>query len=134
MTAEDANVEVVQRLYEAWNGGDIAAALELIDPEIEVETSSGRLTEGSYRGYAGLTQVMDDFWGEFDERRTDLKECIPVGDAVATSVLHVARGRASGATVEMPHYQVWTLRDGKVVRWRMFGTWPEALEAARLSA
>jgi ketosteroid isomerase-like protein len=31
------NVEIVRRLYEAYARGDFAAALELLDPEIEIE-------------------------------------------------------------------------------------------------
>jgi hypothetical protein len=33
----------------------------------------------------------------------------------------------------MWHHHVWTLRDGKVVRWQMFLNGEEALEAAGLS-
>jgi hypothetical protein len=44
-----------------------------------------------------------------------------------------ARGKTSGAEVDMRRGQVLTLRDGKVVRWRLFRTKEEALEAVGLS-
>ena len=41
-------------------------------------------------------------------------------------------GGASGAAVERELGEVFTLRDGKVVRVRLYGSWAEALEAAGL--
>ena len=126
------NVEIVRHLYAAWNRGDYPSALALIDPEIEVEGMAGGLNEGTYRGHAGLSKLLEDFWNQFDDRRSEVEECIPAGDNVFTSVLFHGRGRGSGIDVEMRQWQVWTLRDGKAVRWRYFAARQEALEAAGL--
>jgi len=45
---------------------------------------------------------------------------------------YVARGKASGVEVDARGGHVWTLRAGRVVRWQVFGTKQEALEAAGL--
>jgi ketosteroid isomerase-like protein len=129
----EENVEVVRRLYAAWNRGDYPSALALIDPEIEAESRYSGFVKGTYRGHAGLYKLLEDFWNQFDDRRSEVEECIPAGDDVFTSVLFHGRGRDSGADVEMRQYQVWTLRDGKAVRWRYFADRQEALEAAGLS-
>jgi hypothetical protein len=42
------------------------------------------------------------------------------------------RGKRSGLEIDMPAWQVWTLRDGKVVGWRIFRTKRQALDAAGL--
>jgi ketosteroid isomerase-like protein len=44
-----------------------------------------------------------------------------------------ARGRSSGAVVERREWHVWTLRDGKLWRLRIYVTEAEALEAVGLS-
>ena len=44
----------------------------------------------------------------------------------------VAQGRGSGAPVEAMIYNVWTVRQGKAVRVRGYGSRSEALEAAGL--
>jgi hypothetical protein len=44
-----------------------------------------------------------------------------------------ARGKTSGVEVDMRHWHVWTLRDGKAVRWRVLSTRAEALEAVGMS-
>jgi ketosteroid isomerase-like protein len=49
------------------------------------------------------------------------------------TVHYYGRGKASGVEVEMRHWHVWTLRDGKAVRWRVLNARGEALEAVGLS-
>jgi ketosteroid isomerase-like protein len=127
------NVDLVRSLYAAWNTGDYRRALALIDPEIEVESVAGSISAGTYRGHAGLSQLLEEFWSQFDDRRSEVKEYIPTGDDVVTSVLHYGRGKKSGIEVEMYHWHQWTLRDGKVVRWRLFSDRREAFEAAGLA-
>jgi uncharacterized protein len=129
----DANVEIVRRIFGAWNRGDNAAALALIDPEIEIEARHESFHAGTYRGHRGMYELLQDFWSRFDDRRSDVKELIPEGNDVVVSVLFHGRGKSSGIEVEMSHWQVWTVRDGKIVRWRTFATRQEALEAAGLA-
>jgi ketosteroid isomerase-like protein len=42
------NMEIVRRLYERWGRGD--AALDLLDPEIEIAMPVGRPDEQRYHG------------------------------------------------------------------------------------
>src|SRR5215207_6559395 len=111
------NVEVVRAMYRAWNRGEYSTALESIDDEVEVDAALGQLLDGPYRGHAGVRKLLEGFWDSFEEHRTDVEECIPVGDDVVVAVHHHARGKSSGVEVEMLGGQVWTLRDGKAVRW-----------------
>jgi ketosteroid isomerase-like protein len=47
------NVEIVRALFDRWNRGETAAALELIDPEIEVEATIRLFdVDEVYRGHA----------------------------------------------------------------------------------
>jgi ketosteroid isomerase-like protein len=125
----------VERVSESWSRRDYATALGLIDPDIEIEVSSGgvgTVLAGNYRGHAGLSKLLEDFWGEFEHGRTEVEECIPAGDNVFASVRHHGRGKTSGAEVETQGRHVWTVRDGKAVRWRLFASRDDALEAAGL--
>jgi hypothetical protein len=45
---------------------------------------------------------------------------------------HFARGKSSGVEVDMRNWQIFTLRGGRVVRYRLFSTREQALEAAGL--
>jgi len=51
---------------------------------------------------------------------------------VVVEVHERGEGKGSGVPFEQTHTQVWTLRDGKLVRWRLFTDRAEALEAVGL--
>jgi ketosteroid isomerase-like protein len=126
------NVQVVRELYDAWNRRDYAAAQAAFDPEIEVEMSTESVLDGTYRGYSGLTELMR-FWGAFADFRSDIQEVLAAGDDVFITVRHYGRGKSSGVEVQMENWQVFTVRDGRIVRYRIYGTRRHALEAAGLS-
>ena len=52
-----------------------------------------------------------------------------VGNQVAVVLRYTARGRSSGVEVEGRESALWTLRDGRVVRYAWFHDPQEALEA-----
>ena len=80
------------------------------------------LTPGNEREAAGSELLSND-----------VEEWIDAGDEVI-AVMHIrARGRRSGVPVERREWDVWTLRDGKLWRLRIYATKSEALEAVGLS-
>src|SRR5215207_2124203 len=110
----EEKVELVQSILEAWNGGDYAAALEHVAPEIKTESHLGGDIDGTYEGIAGLQKWLAGFWSSFADFHTEIDECI-AGDAeVAIFAHHYGRGRGSGIEVEMSNWQVFTVRDGKI--------------------
>ena len=125
------NVQIVRELFDAWNRRDYAAAQAAFDPEIEVEMSAESVLDGTYRGYSGLTELMR-FWGAFADFRSDVEEVLTAGDDVFITVHHYGRGKSSGIGVQMKNWQVFTVRDGRIVRYRIYGTRSNALEAAGL--
>lgn len=130
MSAE--NVEVIRGMFEAWNRRDFATAQEAWAPEIEIEMSLDSIMDGTYRGYEGLAEVMR-FWGAFAEFRSDVREARPVGDQVLITAHHFGRGKGSGVDVEMENWQVFTLRDRRIIRYEVYADRQKALEAAGLS-
>jgi ketosteroid isomerase-like protein len=131
------NVEIVRRLIEgghqALSQGNYTPWLESVDPEIEVEAALGGDLDGTYRGLPDLAQMLEAFWGEFEDARTEIEECFPAGDHVVLGVRFYGRGKSSGVEIDWPAWHVWTLRDGKAVHWRLIRTKREALEAVGLS-
>jgi ketosteroid isomerase-like protein len=61
-----------------------------------------------------------------------VEETIDAGDRVVLSAHHRGRGRGSGIKVDARFYEVYTLREGKIVRVDEFTERAEALEAAGL--
>jgi ketosteroid isomerase-like protein len=127
------NVELLQSFVEAWNRGDYAAALELVAPEIEVESNLGGDFDGTYEGIAGAQKWLAGFWGSFVDSHAEIEDYIARGDEVVMSIHLYGRGKGSGVRVEMHIWPVCTVREGKIMRYRLFRTKPDALEAAGLS-
>jgi hypothetical protein len=59
-------------------------------------------------------------------------ELIDAGNDVVALVRVAARGRASEAEVFYEHAQLWSLRDGLVVKMRVFAKSTDAMRAAGL--
>jgi ketosteroid isomerase-like protein len=134
------NVEIVRRLIEARHPGMTPTSefpdpeiVELLDPDIEVDAALGGDLDGNYRGLGELAEMLQAFWGEFEDARTEIEECLPAGDHVVLGVRFYGRGKSSGVKIDWPAWHVWTLRDGKAVHWRLVRTRREALEAVGLS-
>jgi ketosteroid isomerase-like protein len=133
MAVSVENVEIVRRLIEAWDRGDYSAALASIDPAIEVNVAYQSEFDGTYRGHAGLTELMGVFWTEFEGPSIEIEEAMPAGDDVVLRVRFSGRGKRSGIDVEAPAWHTWSLREGKAVRWQLFRTKQDALGVAGLS-
>ena len=127
------NVEVVRQAIEAFNEGDVEGSTAALAPEFEY-VATGRVpgAEGVYRGPEGWGRFLELFWGEFEEARIEIRDLIASDDHVVAAQTFRGRGKQSGAETSWDLWQVWTLRDGKVVRGQGFTSKEEALEAAGL--
>lgn len=123
------NVEVVRRAWEAYMGRDNEAALALYHPKIEADwTASGVPGFGVYRGMEGIQEMFRDWHTAFGEFSNEVEEWIDAGDHVIAMVRQHGRGRLSGVPVEMLEAHVWTIRDGKLWRLRVYPSRSQALE------
>jgi ketosteroid isomerase-like protein len=127
------NVELVRRGFEAFNRGDLDAAVADFSADCEY-IPSGAVPDAApvYRGPEGYKQFGRWLWEEFDDARIEVHELIDAGDQVMVSMTNQGRGRRSGAETSWHVWQVWTVRDGKVARGQGFTRKEEALEAAGL--
>jgi len=122
------NVEVVREAWDAYARGDYDRIAGFHDPHIVVVT----LEDGALYGNDAVLanyQRWDEAW---EGAKTTLEEVIGHGDRVFVAARFHARGRASGVEVETRLYEVYTVRDGKVLRIDEYATRDEAIEAAGL--
>jgi ketosteroid isomerase-like protein len=128
------NVDVVRRMLQAFNDGDIEALVAECDPAVEWEEQSIPGVEPLFLGHDGVrhwwaVQGVEEL-GYMKGRLDGVRE---TDDTVIASVCFQGPGRRSGARVQMPVHLVLTFRDGKLVRRQVFLTLAEALEAVGLS-
>jgi ketosteroid isomerase-like protein len=123
------NVEVVRELYRrAEEDGRFPD--ELLDDEIEWVNPADAVETGTRRGRDAFHAAMESTEEAFDRRTVEPQELIEAGDQVVLLCTWVVRGRGSGLERRQPQGHVWTLRDGKAVRFRWFNDQAEALKAA----
>jgi ketosteroid isomerase-like protein len=128
------NVEVVKRLYDAFNRDDFDAGLALCDSEVVIDRSNSIGPDAQiYRGHPGLEEFWSQWKRAWAETRWEIDECIDNGDNVVVLGRLHARGAASGVTVEANVSQVVVVRGGKVLSSKLFQSRSDALEAAGLS-
>jgi ketosteroid isomerase-like protein len=130
MTEE--NVEVVRRFYAAWSGDELPGPTELMNPEIEYVNPDRAVEPGTRRGLAAFSQAVEKVFEGWETWQMEPEQFRAVGDQVAVVVRYRGRGRGSGVEVEGRESALWTVRDGKVVRYAWFHGPADALEAAGL--
>ena len=124
------NVEAVRSISADWARGDYSS-VEWAHPDIELVGGDGAVT----RGIREVGRAWAAFLEAWDRFATVPEEIVDAGDErVLVWVRFQGRGRGSGAPVaDFSGAQVFTLRDGKVVRLELFTRRADALEAAGLS-
>ena len=127
------NVEFVRRGWEAYERGDLSAALATLSPDLVTYVAPPIHVAGTYHGPEGLLQLTLDWAEGFDELVVTAEEYIDAGDQVVTRVRHRASGAERGVPVETYVWYVWTVHEGKTVRADIFNDRGDALEAAGLS-
>jgi ketosteroid isomerase-like protein len=132
----EENVEAFKRGFEAINRGDVEAALEELDPDVEWHPAVQALVGGEatvYLGHAGVREMLRDLWEAFAVLDAEYPEIRDLGDRCVAIGRIRARGRESGAEIESPLGYVIDFKDGKAIRLRAYLDGDEALEAAGLS-
>ena len=100
-------------------------------PELPVQWSD---FETVYLGHEGVRMFWRTWFAAWETVDFEYEEFIDAGDQVLCILSQRMRGRTSGVELEWSSYaQLWTIRDGKVIRVQFFANREEALEAARLS-
>jgi ketosteroid isomerase-like protein len=128
------NVEIVRRCAEALDGREFTKLFEMLDADVEIDLSRNVFNADVYRGHSGVERWRDGIDEVWDDFHAMLDEIIDAGDDVFTAATIQGKGKESGVDVRMQVFQVWTLRDSKVVR--LVGGYrdrSEALEAVGLS-
>jgi ketosteroid isomerase-like protein len=126
------NVELVHRVYDAFNRRDLDDFLAFADPDVELTTRFMEM-EGDpfYRGHDGVREWWRTLLAVFPDFSAEVLEVRDFGDSVVIALRVRGHGVDSGAPVDEVVWQASKVRN---VTWaRNFGREAEALEAAGLA-
>lgn len=109
------NVDIVRSAYEAFGNGDTEALGRLLSPT-EWHEADGMPYGGVYNGFEA---IAGNVFGPINE---DVKgftarpdEVLDAGDQKVVSLGRYG-GQGANGPVDVPYAHVWTVQDGKIVR------------------
>lgn len=124
------NVEIVRRAFELkvlGRGGD--AELAAFHPDVVINS----VEEGPSYGLNAIRDNLERWTSVWEEPEATPEEIVDAGESMLVTARHRGRGRGSGISVDAYFHEVYTLRDGKIIRVDEFSDRSKALEAAGLS-
>ncbi|MDX6584045.1 MAG: uncharacterized protein QOI10_3229 [Solirubrobacterales bacterium] len=125
------NVEILRGAYEALSRGQVDAALQICDPDIECHLPEGGINTGTLRGRQALRAFLEGWIDALESFRFEPQQFFDGGDQVVVVLRVRGRGRSSGLEVDVRPAHLWTMRSGKGVRVQAF---PEREQKAALKA
>ena len=126
----EANVEALQRGYEALNRGDLSVVLELLDPDIEWHEPEPSPDAGTHTGRDSFERFFSSWIDSFDGFRVEPEQVVERDDKLIAVVHQSGRGRASGVQVDARLAHLWTIKDGRAIRWEAVANVDDALRGA----
>jgi ketosteroid isomerase-like protein len=121
--AKKGNGDLVQRFYTIFLAGDIEAVLQLLSPDFELMYSGPSLipAAGTWNGHEGFRNWAEAaLQGHLPPESVDFEEFIVQGDKVAVPGHVSLRVKTTRKTCETDFLHLFSVRDGKITRWRDF--------------
>ncbi len=116
------NKQRVMQAYDMYRNKDIAGILAMVDPQVEwVGYDSDYIPfAGSHHGKDEVAQFFQKLDAAQEVLRFEPRNFIAEGDKVAVTGTGSWRVKATGQSYDSPWAHVFTLRDGKIVRFEQF--------------
>jgi ketosteroid isomerase-like protein len=123
------DVELVRRIVDALNRGDLEGMLAEMHPDFEWRPLEASPAARVCRGHKQVREYVEDWLGTFESLRLELEDPAEVGERVVVTVNGRGRGRASGLELDSRFCQVWTVRDGMALAMEEHPTRDQAIAA-----
>ena len=132
MSAE--NVEIVRLGYDEFLAtGELVERITAPEFVWDMSTFHGWPERQTYEGPEGTREFLTDWVGAWEDWRLEVRELIDAGDDVVAILHQSGRSKTTGLEVDMDFAQVWTIKDGKQTRMRMYADPDEALREVGIS-
>ena len=125
------NAALLRHAVEDFNRAGIDSVLDLMHPEVEVVDLPHAPEGRHHRGHAAIAawfRSMEEVW---DRLRLDAEEVTELdGERVLAIVRFSGHARSSGMEIDQRVATVFTIHEGKTVRWQNYPTRDEAVADA----
>ena len=115
-------VQIARDSYAAFSRDDMDGVLADLDPAIEWQQAQGLPHGGTYHGIAEVRRnIFDpldrDWWVQFT---AEPEEFLDAGEEIVVLGRYRGLSKQTGRRLDVPFVHVWSIRDGKAVRFRQF--------------
>lgn len=111
-------LEIAEHIYARWNEGCLASLADRIDPEIELICDPLRPAESALHGIDGWNRWVARWEGGYKAMHVTTDGLIPIDrDHVLALVSIEATPTGGTRPLRWAAAHVWTMRDGRIVRW-----------------
>jgi ketosteroid isomerase-like protein len=140
---------VLRGMYDAFTRRDLDALLEGFHPEIEIDETEDLahaaallrvlgprfvVLSGNYRGREEVRRLAESLWEISDWFTAEPQEFIAAADCIIVALRMHARAKGTGLEGQADTAHVWTMKDGKGRRLRVYADTSKAHEAAQRTA
>jgi ketosteroid isomerase-like protein len=123
MMSEQQNVQAVQAMYAAFGNGDIPGLLAYISEDIvwQAHSPTDEALAVPFQGHAGVLQFFQLLDKTLRMDEFEPKDYIAQGDRVVALGHLKTTHRETGEVIRSEFAMLWTLKDGKAVRFFEYG-------------
>ena len=127
-------MQIVRRINEAFNRGDLDAMFAYYHPDLEWrDLQHAPDAPERLRGINAVGAYLEQWEDAFDDFTAEIEEYIDLGACVLTTTHWLGKGKDSGLVIDLHTVDVVEIADGKVVRITIgYSTKDEALDAEGL--
>jgi hypothetical protein len=115
------NVWLVKRIYDAFATGDVPAVVAAMSPDI-VWNEAENFPYADGNPYVGAEAILGGVFarigGEWDGFAVVSEQFLDAGDTVVMTGRYVGSHKATGQSMNPQVAHIWTVADGKVVRFQ----------------
>lgn len=112
-----ANVQMMQKLYEAFNQGDIQTVLNKMDEQITWKEADGDAYVGPQAILSGLFDSLGSNWDHF---QVTPEEFLDAEAHIVTLGTYTGVNKATGSSLRLPFAHIWGVHDGRLVRFQEY--------------
>jgi uncharacterized protein len=130
MTEDRQHQDILRDFYDALSREDLDAALGLCGEGVEVYQPPEVVASVPARGHKEVAGYLRGWLASWDAYQPDPEEFVEAGDQVVVMIHLRARGKGSRFEIEERMADIFTVEEGKIVRFRFYVDRGVALESA----
>lgn len=126
----EQRIAILRDAYAAFNRGDITAAVQSFDPDIDWSEPAEFPRGGSYKGREAAKQYLTNSRASVAEVISEPEQFIPAGDRIVVFVYARVRPKNSTQWQEVRLADVYLFRDSTPIQMKAFADRQQALQWA----